>query len=304
MTGLASRPLDRLAVFLLVVFCASWSLQQVAVKLALPEFGALTQAAVRSVVATVLVGLWCWLREPYIFKPDGTLWPGLATGLLFSLEFLFLFLGLQWTSASHAVLFLYTSPFFVALGITLFVPTERLRPLQWVGLALSFAGVALVLGISGGLSRQVLIGDLFILLAAALWGATTVTVRVTRLRQAPATKAMLYQLAFSAVFLSVAAWTKGEQWPDAITSVPAWSLIYQSVWVGSVTFVGWIWLVGKYRAAEIAAFSFLTPVLGVVAGWLVMGDELSPRFLIAVALVALGIVLVNRPPRQSNQNAR
>lgn len=299
MSGPASRSLDRLAVALLLVFCVSWSLQQVAVKLALVEIPALTQAAIRSVVASVLVGGWCWLREPDVFRTDGTLWPGLASGLLFSLEFLLLFLGLQWTNASHAVLFLYTSPFFVALGITLLVPAERLRPAQWFGLALSFAGVALVLRIAGDISGAVLLGDLFILGAAALWGATTVLVRVTRLRQAPAAKAMLYQLAFSAVFLSAAAWIKGEQWPAQISAIPLLSIAYQSMWVGAFTFVGWIWLVSRYRAAEIAAFSFLTPVLGVIAGWLVMGDDMSPRFLLAVALVAFGIVLVNRAPGKS-----
>ncbi len=297
MSSTASRSLDRLAIFLLLIFCISWSLQQVAVKLALPEFPALTQAAIRSIVASVLVGLWCWLREPGVFRADGTLWPGLAAGLLFSLEFLLLFLGLQWTSASHAVLFLYTSPFFVALGITLLVPDERLRPIQWLGLALSFAGVAFVLRIAGGISGKVLLGDIFILVAAALWGATTVLVRVTSLRQAPPAKSMLYQLAFSAVFLTAAAWIKGEQWPVGITAIPAISLAYQSIWVGAFTFVGWIWLVSKYHAAEIAAFSFLTPVLGVLAGWLVMGDAMSPRFVAAVALVALGIILVNRQPQ-------
>ncbi len=298
MTGPASRPLDRLAVFLLLVFCISWSLQQVAAKLAMPEFPALIQAAVRSAVATVLVGLWCWLREPDVFRADGTLWPGLVTGLLFSLEFLFLFLGLQWTSASHTVLFLYTSPFFVAIGISLFVPAERLRSIQWLGLALSFAGVALVLRLSGAMSAQVLLGDVFVLIAAALWGATTVVVRTTSLRQVPAAKAMLYQLAFSAVFLSIAAWIKGEQWPDGVSWLPVASLVYQSVWVGSVTFVGWTWMISRYRAAEIAAFSFLTPVLGVAAGWLIMGDATGPNFLFAVALVAMGIVLVNKPPRR------
>lgn len=303
-TARISLPLDRFAIALLLVFCVSWSLQQVAAKLAMPEFPALTQAAVRSVVASVLVGLWCWFREPNVFRKDGTLKAGLFAGLLFSVEFLLLFLGLQWTNASHAVLFLYTSPFFVALGISLLVPSERLRLTQWLGMALSFAGVVLVLRLSGAMSFQVLLGDLFILLAAALWGATTVTVRVTSLRHAPAAKSMLYQLVFSAVFLTLAAWMKGEHWPAEISWLPALSLAYQSVWVGAFTFVGWMWLISHYRAAEIAAFSFITPVLGVLAGWFIMGDEMSANFILAVALVAGGIILVNRQQEKKSQNAR
>lgn len=277
----------------MIVFSASWSLQQVAAKLAMTEVPALMQASIRSIVATILVGIWCRYTDKNVFARDKTLLPGLLAGLLFSLEFLFLFLGLQWTNASHAVLFLYTSPFFVALGVNLFVPDERLRKMQWAGLALSFLGVTMVLQLSGQMSWAVLLGDLFILLAAAIWGATTVTVRITRLRINPA-KAMLYQLAFSSVFLPIAAVMNGERWPENISFIPAASLAYQSFWVAGVTFVGFTWLISRYRAAEISAFGFLTPVLGVLAGWAIMNDPISMHFLFAVALVAAGIVLVNR----------
>lgn len=290
-----SRPIDLTALMLMLLFCASWSVQQVAAKLAMPEVPSMVQAAVRSVGGTIAVSLWMLWRSPHVFRPDGSMKLGLLAGFLFALEFFLLFLGLQWTTASHAVLFLYTSPFFVALGINFLVPSERLRPVQWLGLVLSFIGVAMALGVSGFESRMQFIGDLLTLAAGAVWGSVTVLVRVTSLRHVSAPKLMLYQLAVSAILLSIAAYALGDAMPTQLSWLAIGSLAYQTLWVASVTFVGWMWLVSRYRSAELASFGFITPVLGVAAGWAIMGDPLSPFFVLAVTLVAGGIVLVNRP---------
>lgn len=291
------RAPDATAISLMLLFCASWSLQQVAAKLAMPEIPSMTQAAIRSTGGMIAVGLWMLWRTPQVYRPDGSMKLGLFAGFLFALEFFLLFLGLQWTTASHAVLFLYTSPFFVALGVNFLVPSERLRPAQWVGLVLSFVGVAMALGVSGVSSREQFIGDLLTLSAGAVWGALTVTVRVTPLRFIAAPKLMLYQLGVSSVLLSAAALALGERLPATASWLALGSLAYQTFWIASVTFVGWMWLVARYRSAELSSFAFLTPVLGVFAGWAIMGDSISPYFVLAVGLVAGGIVLVNRPAK-------
>ena len=294
-----ARPLDTLAILLMLLFCTSWSLQQVAAKLAMPEVPAMVQAAIRSTGAFVAVGLWLLWRSPEVFRRDGSMKLGLWSGFLFALEFFLLFLGLQWTTASHAVLFLYTSPFFVALGIHFFVPNERLRSLQWTGLVLSFAGVAMALGVSGFTSRDQFIGDLLTLAGGAVWGALTVTIRVTKLRGVSAPKLMLYQFGVSSILLTLAAIALGDRWPQNISLFSWASLAYQTFWIATITFVGWMWLVTIYRSAELASFGFLTPAMGVVAGWAIMGDDLPPQFVFALVLVAAGIYLVNRPARKT-----
>ena len=96
--------------------------------------------------------------------------------------------GLLLTSASRAVVFLYTAPFFVALGSYLFLG-ERLRASQWGGLGLSFAGVALAIGVpQANVDAKVLLGDLLIVGGGALWAATTLIVKATALIKAPAGK--------------------------------------------------------------------------------------------------------------------
>jgi drug/metabolite transporter (DMT)-like permease len=230
-----------------------------------------------------------------LFKPDGTFFAGLIAGVLFGLEFLLIYRGLVWTSASRAVLFLYMAPFFVALGARFFLPGERLGVWQWFGLVLSFAGVALALGVSvPAADGFVLIGDLMMIVAAALWGATTLVIKASALNRAPHEKTLLYQLVVSAPMMALAAAIFGERIHAPPSAVPLASLLYQTIWISSVTYVAWFALIVRYSASRLSAFTFLTPLFGVAAGNLVLGEPITPAFAGAVALVAAGLVLVNR----------
>jgi drug/metabolite transporter (DMT)-like permease len=293
------RPLDSLGTLIIFGLCASWGLNQVAAKVALADIPPLTQATLRSVGATLVLGAIGIWREPTLFQRDRTLPAGIICGICFALEFVALYIGLQWTSATHAVLFLYTAPFFVALGLPLITPTERLTLLQWAGLALSFIGVALALGVSGQISREMFYGDLLTLIAGALWGATTLILKGTNLRAARPIKALLYQLAVSAIVLGIGILLFRERVPMQISGLSWGSLAYQTFWVVCITYLGWFWMISHYRAGELSAFTFLTPIFGVAAGHFLLGDAIAPGFAVAVALVAGGILLVNWP-RKAN----
>ena len=207
------------------------------------------------------------------WRRDGTLGAGLAVGLLFALEFALLFVAVKLTTAASAIVFIYTAPFFVALGALLFLPQERLRPRQWLGMGLAFAGVAV--GLYRRSEGASLIGDLLALAGAAVWGATTLVIKTTSLRTADATKTLLYQIVISAAACPPVAWLAGERLPARISLIPALSLFYQSIWVVSVTYLVWFWLLRVYRAAELSAFTLATPVFGVLAARVVLGERLS-----------------------------
>lgn len=300
MTVQPQRHLDRFAIIIVLILCVSWGFNQPTAKVALAEIPPLTQAALRSAGGVLVLGALALWRENDLFKSDGTLRAGLLAGVLFALEFVGLYLGLQWTSASHAVLFLYSAPFFVALGLMLMPQQqERLNRLQWGGLALAFIGVGLALRVSGEVSRDVLIGDVTCLAAGAAWGATTLVVKASPLRSAAPIKTLLYQLGVSTPLLGLGAWLLGEQWPGHVSSVSMWSMIYQTFWVVCVTFLAWFWLVRHYRAGELSAFTFLTPIFGVIAGWLVLDEQITPTFAAALACVAAGIAMVNWPTQKA-----
>lgn len=289
------RALTAGAIALVLMLSLTWGFNQIAIKLVLREIPPYLQAMIRSSGALLVILTIARLRGVRMFERDGTLKAGLFAGLLFGVEFILIFHGLQYTSATRAAVFLYTMPFFVALGAYQFLG-ERLRAVQWSGLAVSFAGVAVAIGVpEPGVTADVLIGDLMIVVGAALWAATTLVVKMTPLLHAPAEKALGYQVGLSIPILGLAALISGETIPR-VPGVQTLSLLaFQALWVVGFTFLLWFGLIKTYSASKLSAFTFITPLFGVAAGYLIMGDHLTPAFGLAALLVIAGLVLVNRP---------
>ncbi len=287
--------IDGRAAALLVLLCALWGVQSVAIKLTNDSIPPVLQAGMRSAVAALLLRAWAKGRDIPLFEPDGTLWQGLAVGALFGVEFAVLFEALALASASHVVLFLYSAPFFVALGTQFFLPGERLRPWQWLGLACAFAGMALGFGDAlGAMRRDEVLGTALALLAGFLWGATTVLIKAGKLARATPEKTLFYQLVVSALILPAISLWYGEVWPDGVGPTGLASIAFQAIGVAFASYLAWFWLIRHYPAAKVSSFTFLTPLFGVLAGGLLLGEALSPSLAVALALVALGIYLVNR----------
>ena len=279
----------------MLMLCLSWGFNQIAVKLALPDIPPMLQATFRSAGALPVLLLIAWWRGVKLFERDGTLRAGLFVGLLFGLEFVMIFQGLLLTSASRAVVFMYTAPFFVAVGAT-WLLGERLGGARWGGMALSFAGVALAIGIpQPDMDAKVLLGDLMVIAGGGLWAATTLVVKSTRLVQVAPEKTLGYQVAVSVPILGLAAWMSGETLSRVPGPLALGSVAYQALWVVGLTYLLWFMLIKSYSASKLSAFSFMTPLFGVVASYFIMHDTLTPAFGAAALLVISGLYLVNRP---------
>jgi drug/metabolite transporter (DMT)-like permease len=289
------RPLSPGAIALMLMLCFSWGFNQIAVKLALEDIPPMLQATIRSVGALPLLLLVGSLRGVRFFQRDGTLAAGLVAGLMFAFEFVLIYQGLRLTSASRAVVFVYTAPFFVALGSYQMLG-ERLGVAQWAGLALSFLGVALAIGVpQADVDTKVLLGDLMIVGGGALWAATTLVAKGTRLRFSAPEKVITYQVAVSIPILGLAALLFGETITHPPAPLALALLVYQATWVVGTTYTLWFALVKTYSASKLSAFSFITPLFGVVASYFIMHDALTPVFGVAALLVIAGLFLVNRP---------
>ena len=292
----SSRPLDATAIAVTIGLCLSWGFNNVAIKLAIHDIPPLIQSSARSLVAAVLVGAWTQARGIPLFKRDGTLGAGVLAGVLFALEFLLIYRGLVWTTATRGVLFLYLAPFFVVIGSRWLVPGDHFHLSQWLGLSLSFVGIVIAFGLPtpAADSRQIL-GDLMLVGGAAAWAATTLTIKASALNRISAEKTLLYQLVVSAPLLGLGAMVFGERITAMPSAVALGAFAYQTIYVVSITFTIWFVLVVRYSAARLSVFTFLAPLFGVAAGHLVLGEPLTPAFALAVALVAAGLLLVNRP---------
>jgi drug/metabolite transporter (DMT)-like permease len=292
--------LDTLSIASLLLCCVLWGLNQVAAKVALAEIPPLLQAAARSLGAALLVALWArWRRVP-LFARDGTAAGGFWAGLLFAGEFACIFIGLQFTTASRMVVFIYLAPFIVALGMHFIAHVERLRPDQWLGLAVAFAGVAAAF--ADGFTHAAVgplqwLGDALGLAAALLWAGTTLVIRGTRLTSAPAEKTLLYQLVISGLLLGAVGLAQGEHWPAALSARAAAAFAFQLVIVTFASYLLWFWLVRHYPATRLSAFTLLTPIFGLLAGVGLLHEPVTPRLALGLAAVVFGIAVVNRPRR-------
>ncbi len=295
--------LDTLATTLLLGCCLFWGAQQVLVKATVAEVAPVFQAFVRFAIATAVLAPWClWRGVPLgtAREPQGAWRAGLLAGGLFAAEFACIYVGLQYTPASRLTVFLYSAPFWVALVLPRFHPAERLVGWQWLGLAGAFVGVALALGdglLGGHAGPRAWLGDVLGLAAGLLWGLTTVVIRSTALQQVAPAKQLLYQVALSAAALPLVSLALGERW-DWDFSAFAWaSILAQSLIGAFASYLAWMWLLAHYPATKISVFVFLTPVFALLAGAAWLREPVTPGLLAALALVAAGIVLVNRRPR-------
>ncbi|MFG6485393.1 DMT family transporter [Roseateles sp. BYS78W] len=292
MSSPSPAPVDARAGGLMALLCGVWSLQQVSLKAVTGDASPMLMVALRSGIALALLALLMHHRGE---APQRERWrPGCVAGALFGLEYLLVAEALRLTQASHVVIFLYTAPLFAALGLHARLPAERLAAPQWAGLALAFAGIALAfLGGQQGEGHGALVGDLLALGGGMAWGATTITLRGSRLAAAPATETLLYQLLGAFALLLPAAALTG-QWHFEST-MRVWAhLGFQSLVVSFASFLAWCWLLGRYRAAQLGSFAFLTPLFGVLLGVGLLGERPDAGFIAGSLLVLAGVALVAR----------
>lgn len=291
------KALDQTASSLMIVLCMVWGLQQVILKMAASDISPLMQIALRSgLAALLLLPLVLLDKKSQLMNPKNVK-AGALVAVLFSLEFFLLAQALQLTSASHAVVLLYTAPIFVALGLHWKLPSERLTILQWTGIGIAFIGIVVTFirpqQIGGNtFQQQMLWGDLYALAAAIAWAATTVTVRLSSLAQAAVTQTLFYQLAGSFILLLGLAFFMGQavvQWTPLVMG----SLAFHTLIVSFASFLAWFWLLRNYLASRLGVFSFLTPLFGIIFGVWLLDENIEANFIFGTVLVLLGILVVS-----------
>ncbi|HSB82145.1 MAG TPA: DMT family transporter [Candidatus Methylomirabilis sp.] len=294
----ARRALDGRAMIIVVTLCFLWGLSQVSIKVANGGVSPVFQAAVRSVAASILVALWSRARGLPLIHRDRTLFHGLAVGLLFGTEFVCIYLGLNYTTASHAVIFLYTAPFFVALGAHWLLPHELLTPRKLAGLTLAFLGVAVTLRESLGTPTSLqVVGDLLSLTGGFLWAATSLYLkRVVHTSMTPS-QMLFYQLGVSALQLSLMSAIFEPHPIRELSPLVLGCLAYQALIVAFASYLVWFWLIQVYPVSNLSGFTFFTPIFGVLLGGLLLHEPLTPSLLAGAALVAGGMILVNWPEK-------
>lgn len=288
------KRIDALGTFLLVFCSGLMGINQVMVKLVNAGMHPVFQAGLRSACAFLPILGFALLTRKRLSMSDGSFWPGMLVGTFFAAEFLLLFQALDYTTVARASIFFYTMPFWTALAAHFLIEGEKLSAVRVAGLLLAMTGVVVALSDKQTTySDQSLVGDIYCLLGALFWAGIVVVARTTKLSRSSPEMQLLYQLAVSAPILLLIAPQLGD--PIRELTYGIWILFFIQVFViACVGFLTWFWVLSIYPASSMASFSFLSPVFGVIFGWLILQEKIDTTILIALFLVSLGVVLVNR----------
>ena len=286
--------IDTSGALILIVFMAVLGLNQVAVKIVNDGMAPLFQAGLRSVCAAPIILAYCLFKKRKIDLSRAILLPGIATGCAFAFEFALLFQAVQWTTVARASVFFYTMPFWVAVGAHFLIPGEKLTRTRLLGLFLAAAGVVLALAnVNTSAGELSWLGDIFALLAATGWAAIALIARTTEFAKIKPDLQLLYQLVVSAIILIPIALLSDETFRNP-TNIHWLIFALQVVFVVCIGFMVWFWVLSVYPASDMASFSFLAPLFGVIFGWLILDEPITAAIVVALVFVATGIVLVNR----------
>jgi drug/metabolite transporter (DMT)-like permease len=285
------------AALLLVLLCLIWGGNIVSIKVSNQGIPPLFAATIRSVAASFLLWLWSKLLRERVGLPAGSVRHGVALGFLFGGQFLFLYWGLSFTTASRAAIFVYVQPIATALMAHFILHNDGLHLAKAVGICISFIGLIIVFSSeSQALGELHWVGDLMVLGTGLLWAITTVYVKKFIWN----TNISHFQTLFSQLFFSIPLLAVSSlvfEWRSEFSPIPVAlaALVYQSVVVAFISYLAWFSMIHSYPVSRLAAFTFLTPLFGVLLSGLLLGESITILLCIGLGLVVTGIYLVNRP---------
>ncbi|MGD0234647.1 MAG: DMT family transporter [Syntrophorhabdales bacterium] len=293
--------MDAAGIVAAIILSLLWGFNYSVIKYSNAGVAPVFAATIRSVVASMCGIVYCMVKREKLFHTDIMLFHGFMVGLLFGGEFVCIYFGLLYTDAARAIIFVYLSPFVVALGAHFFLKGDRLTLLKTAGLVLAFAGVITVFyGRPKTAPRSMLLGDSLEIAAAILWGATTLYIKKYMAEKIQPVNTFLYQLVFSIPILLGMSWLLEPRWIYRIDVLILGALFYQTIIVAFMSFMVWFMLIHTYPVGVLSVFTFFTPVFGVLFGTVLLHEECTVFLMVGLPLVCLGIVFVNwrRLPKQ------
>jgi drug/metabolite transporter (DMT)-like permease len=202
--------------------------------------------------------------------------------------------GLQRTTPAHASLLYAVTPLIV-LAMALARRQERLVPMRAVGLAVAFAGVAVLLfGRGLAAERATLVGDAFVLAAVVAWSAYTARSRELLARIDPLALTAAATTFGALVFLPLGVPALLAQDWTRITGRGWFGLAYVGLVTSVASYLIWAWALARVEASRVAGFTYLQPIAAALLAWLLLGMPLTLHFAVSTAIVLTGVVLAER----------
>ena len=290
------------ASLILAGLCFLWGGNLVSIKISNQGIPPLLAAVARSGVASLLIWAYARSKREGVFLPRKEFKHAAAIGLLFGIEFILLYWGLVFTHASRGIIFFYTQPFWTAIGAHFLLTGDRLNSAKVGGLVLAFLGLLSVFwSRSADLGPLYWLGDLMQVGGGLCWAATSIYIkRIISGRDYTHYQTLFSQLFFSIPVLVVAWLVFQRSDPVALTRPVVGAFLYQLVIIAFLSYLAWFWMIHRYSVSRLAAFTFLSPLFGVILSGLILKEPTPLLLWLGLLLVGAGIYLVNRPQRAAS----
>ncbi|MBW2709773.1 MAG: DMT family transporter [Deltaproteobacteria bacterium] len=298
--NLSNQDLPFSAALFTVFLCTLFGANAVAIKYSFSGIGTFTAAGLRFSIAAAAIYFWArFTGRPFALRKGQTV-QILIISLVFTLQLGLLYLGLGKTSASRGTLMVNLQPFFLLVLAHWFIPGDRMTKKKLLGLIMGAVGMVLVFSGKKGVTADVQIGDLMILVTAFLWAVNTVyTKRIIHLFSP--FQIVFYPMLFCIPFFLLAGFLWDARMIVNLDGKVLSALLYQSLVTASFGFVAWSTMLLKYGAVALHSFIFIMPIAGVLLGGLILGEPITWELLLALALIVTGIVIVNFGSRRYSQ---
>ena len=239
---MTNKSIDGLAASFLIIFSILLGLNQVLVKLVNVGMHPVFQVALRSTLAIFPILIYCYLTKKKINFFDGSLVAGIIAGVLFAVEFIFLFTALDYSTVTRVSLIFYTMPVWLSLSAHFLIKNDKLNFNKIVGLAIALLGLVLAIyePISSYTSKQ-FYGDLYSLLASFCWAAIAIMLKSSRLARAAPETQLLYKLIVSGIILLPISLL----FDDFIRDINTYLILifsFQVIVIMCLGFIGWLWV--------------------------------------------------------------
>lgn len=296
-----NRVLHRSIIILLLSLAVIRGLNFSAIKISLTGLTPLLSSGWRNATASVaLLGYALAMKRP-LWPPADTRHKLLGMGGLFTLNFLIVYTAMNHTTASRAAILLNSQPLAVALLARIFIPSDRVTLRKAVGLLLAFLGVVLVLGDpESSLQFSTLRGDVLMLVAALNWAVLVILRKQVAQKVDPGVVAA-WEVTVGALTLVPLGLVLDAAKPMILSTPVLSALLYSGLIGGALVFGANVYLIKNYDVNAVSSFNFMIPVVGTTAGILLLHEPFGTQILAGMALVAVGIYVVNHPSRSGGK---
>ena len=268
-----------------------WGGHPTALKVAIPYAPPIRQGWMRFVVSAVVILFWARYKKISLIPTKAEIKPLVQLGILFSVQLLFLNIGISKTSVSSSVILNSTYPIWVITLGHFFIKGDNFTFLKFLGVMIAYLGIIITYFDSFG-NSSFLLGNSFCLASGFLLGVRTIFLAKGSESIAPLKLLMAQAFFGSIIFILLSIIFEGD--PYKFSLILLISILYQGAIVAGFNFIANIWLLKNYKPSQVTVIHLSQPIFGILIGYVVLGENIGLLVLLGAAFVILGSILVRK----------